>query len=281
MATTTQTRTEPAGAAKKAATKKATATRKPAAKKAAAKKAATKQTTATRKPAAKKVSTKAPAKKATTGASQPSTTAATSRTPLRDRPPRAILEGTGYAITAVLGDVVDLAKDLPSRAENAWEDVNRVAKEAPERARSLRTDAPAKLGSRLSELRDRLATDTDDLLATLERYLDTKAADGREVAERLRQDERVATLLDRTNVSRAQVKAAVTSATKTADVAVEAGRKQIDLARSQAKGAVTIASKTPEAAREASREQADNARTHAKAAVTSVRRTADEVTETL
>lgn len=257
------------------------------------------KSTTKQRPAKKGTTKKAAAKKSTTrkntaGASKnpagatTASTSATTRTPatsapvpLQEREPRMVLEDAGYAVTGVLGDVVDGARHLPTRIEQLWSGMQRTAKDAPKRARSLGAEAPARLDAQLTDLRGRVSRDTGRLVASLEKQLDGKAGDGREVADRLRRDDRVATILERTSVSRSQVKAAVTSATRTADAAIEGARRQLDVARFQAKGAVTSVSRTPDAARSASREQATNARTRTKAAVTSVRKSADEVADTV
>ena len=252
-------------ASKRSTTTKTTAAstaKKPAAKKSATKKAATKST------AAKSSSTSAKA-----------STKSTKRPPLRDREPIVVLEDAGYAVTGVLGDVIDLAKDLPSRAEGFWRQFESTAKDTPKRIKELRTEAPSRFESQLTELRERVAKDSDRFLSSFEKAFDSKAAEGRKLADQVKQDERIATLLERTTTSRSQVKAAVTSATKTADVAFDAGKKQLDVARSQAKGAVTSASKTAEKAREASAGQAKNTKSQAKAAATSVKKSADEIVE--
>ena len=241
-------------------------------KKTAAKKPATKATAA-KKPAAKKAATK----KAT--AAKKTTETTPKVTPLREREPVVLLEDAGYAVTGVLGDVIELAKGLPTRAESLWKNVEGTAKDTPKRVKELRTEAPSKLETQLTELRERLAKDTQRLVATFEKGFDAKAAEGRKLADQVKQDERIATLLDRTTTSRSQVKAALTSATKTADGAIEAGRKQLDVARSQAKGAVTSASKTAEKAREASKDLAENTKVQAKAAATSVKKSAEEVAD--
>jgi hypothetical protein len=251
----------------------ATATQKTTTKKTATKRPA-KKSTASTKPSAKAPAKKAPAKKA--AAKKPATP---SRLPLREREPIVVLEDAGYAVTGVIGDVVEFAKTLPGRAEGLWRDVEDSAKDAPKRAKELRTQAPTKLESQIAELRERLTKDTERLLASFEKVFDSKAAEGRKLADQVKKDERIATLLERTATSRSQVKAAVTSATKTADVAIEAGRKQLDVARSQAKGAVTAATKAPEKAREASEPQARAAKSQAKAAATSLKRSAEEVAE--
>lgn len=257
-------------ASKRSTTTKSTATastaKKPAAKKSATKKAATKSTAA-----------KSSTKGSTTTAQ--ASTKSTKRPPLRDREPIVVLEDAGYAVTGVLGDVIDLAKDLPSRAEGFFRQFESTAKDTPKRIKELRTEAPTRFESQLTELRERVAKDSDRVLSSFEKIFDSKAAEGRKLADQVKQDERIATLLERTTTSRSQVKAAVTSATKTADVAFEAGKKQLDVARSQAKGAVTSASKTAEKAREASAGQAKNTKSQAKAAATSVKKSADEVVE--
>lgn len=244
-------------------------------KKTAAKKPATKATAA-KQPAAKKAATKkATAAKKTTK----TTTGAPKVTPLREREPVVLLEDASYAVTGVLGDVIELAKGLPTRAGSLWKNVEGTAKDTPKRVKELRTETPSKLETQLTELRERLAKDTQRLVATFEKGFDAKAAEGRKLADQVKQDERIATLLDRTTTSRSQVKAALTSATKTADVAIDASRKQLGVARSQAKGAVTSATKTAEKAREASKDQAENTKVQATAAATSVKKSAEEVAD--
>lgn len=228
----------------------------------------------TKKTAAKRPPAKKSATKKSTSASRTS-----KRAPLREREPNVVLEDAGYAVTGVVGDVVDLARALPKRAEDLLQQVGSTAKDTPKRLKELRSEAPAKLESQVKELRSRVAKDRDRWVSSFEKTFDSKAAEGRKYAEQVRQDERIATLLDRTATSRGHVKAAVTSATKTADLAVEAGRKQLGVARSQAKGAVTAASKTAEKARAASEDQAEITRNKVKAATTSTRRSADEVAE--
>jgi hypothetical protein len=238
------------------------------------KKAATKRPT--KKTTSASTAKKTPAKKT---AKKTATSRAPKRVPLREREPKVLLEDAGYAVTGVIGDVVDIAKALPDRAESLWRQVETTAKETPKRVESLRSEGPTKLESQWTALRGRLVKEGDRFITSFEKVFDGKAAEGRKLAEQVKQDERISTLLERTATSRSQVKAAVTSATKTADVAVEAGKKQLDVARSQAKGAVTAASKAPEKARAAAKPQAEAAKTKAKAAVTSTKKTADKVAD--
>jgi hypothetical protein len=84
--------------------------------------------------------------------------------------------------------------------------------------------------------------------------LDNKAAEGRKVAADVKKDTRVKKILEQTGNSRSQVKAAVTSVRKTADVSLVAGRS-------------------------AGRKQAGNASSQVKAAVTSLRRSGATITD--
>jgi ElaB/YqjD/DUF883 family membrane-anchored ribosome-binding protein len=246
-------------------------TKKATAKKASTAKKSTARSTSTR-PAAKKSTKKATARKQ-----------APKRTPLTEREPSVLLETAGYAAAGIAHDVVELAKGLPTRVGSLRNDAER----APETVRSLRTEVPARVESALTTLRERVAKDADRRLASFERQFDAKAAEGKKLVDDIAKDKRVSKVLDQTSNTRSQVKAAVTSVTKTADVAVDAASKaageQAKTARSQFKGAVTSARKTADVAvdagTKAATEQAGNARSQVKAAATSVRKSADTIAE--
>jgi hypothetical protein len=172
--------------------------------------------------AAKKTAKKTARKKTTstrTTAKRTTTRSAPKKTaPLTEREPKVVLEDAGYAAAGFAHDVVELARTLPSRLE--------------------------KLRS----------TDREALLSQLTTLLDSKAAEGRKVAADVKKDTRVKKILEQTGNSRSQVKAAVTSVRKTADVSLVAGRS-------------------------AGRKQAGNASSQVKAAVTSLRRSGATITD--
>ena len=172
--------------------------------------------TTTAKKTAKKTARKKTTAKRT--AAKTTTKTAPKTAPLTEREPKIVLEDAGYAAAGFARDVVELARALPSRLE------------------VLRT------------------RDTDALLGQLTTMLDKKAAEGRKVAAEVRKDARVKKVLDQTGTTRSQVKAAVTSVRKTADVSLSAGRT-------------------------AGRQQATNATGQVKAAVTSLRRSGATVTD--
>jgi hypothetical protein len=235
---------------------------KTATKKASAKKATTKKSTA------KTATKKSTARKRTT-----------KRVPLHEREPRTLIEDAGYATAGVVNDTVELLRELPSKLQGWRGQATKVAKDAPERVKDLRTEAPAKVESTVKDVRDRVSKDVDVWLKTFEQKFDGKAAEGRKIADELKSDDRVKKVLDQTGNTRSQVKAAFTSVIKTGEVAAEAGKKQVGTATSQAKGAVTSARKTGEAAAEAGKKQASTATTQVKGAATSVRKSAQTVSD--
>lgn len=196
----------------------ATTTKKATTKKATAKKTATKQTT---------------------------TEQATTRPPrLLERDPQVLLEDAGYAAAGVARDALELARSLPSRIEGLRGEVEKAAKEAPERVKDLRSEVPTRVETTVKDVRVRVGKDLQSWLDTLEKQFDTKAADGRRVADSVRSDERVKRILEQTDNTRSQVKGAITSVVKTGTAAGEAGREQADKASSQVKGAATSTRRT-------------------------------------
>jgi hypothetical protein len=233
------------------------------------------------KTATKKATKKAATKKSTAKTATKKSTArkTTKRTPLHEREPRTILEDAGYATAGVVNDTVELLRELPSKVQGWRGQATKVAKDAPELVKDLRTEAPAKVESTVKDVRDRVSKDVDGWLKTFEQKFDGKAAEGRKIADELKSDDRVKKVLDQTGNTRSQVKAAFTSVIKTGEVAAEAGKKQVSTATSQAKGAVTSARKTGEAAAKAGKQQASTASTQVKGAATSVRKSAEAVSE--
>jgi hypothetical protein len=242
-----------------------------------------------------KTTTKKTARKKTTARTSPAkkTTAKRTRTrtpkkpPLTEREPRVVLEDAGYAIAGVASDVVDFAKVLPSKLQGYRGQVVKTADAAPERVRTLAEEAPDKVRTTVIDLRDRVSKDVDGWVKSFEKNFDAKAAEGRKLAEQVKNDQRVQRVLDQTGATRSQVKGAVTSVAKTADVAVEAGRKagknQAESAATQVKGAVSSVAKTAdvavEAGRKAGKKQAETAATQVKGAATSIRTSAATVAD--
>ncbi|MEX2550015.1 MAG: hypothetical protein WD638_07300 [Nitriliruptoraceae bacterium] len=215
-----------------------TATAKTTAKKTATKKSAPKKATAkttAKKTAAKRTAAKKSAPKRATPPPTPR---------LSEREPREVLEVVGYAAAAVASDVVDRARELPTRMTALRSELEKVGEDAPQRFRSLGSEAPAKLSSRFEKLRKRVTADTERALSSLEREVVTRADRGRHVIEEVREDERVARILDQTAATRSQVKAAITSVRRTGDVAAEAAGEQAKTATSQVKAAATSARKS-------------------------------------
>lgn len=276
--------------------------------------------TTTAKKTTKKTAPKASAKKTTKKTAAKTTTAkkaapkkaAKAPTPrLRERELRTVLEDAGYATAGLVGDVVDLARELPNRFEH----LRSEAGEAPEKLKGVR-EVPERLEETIGELRERLAKDADRYLERFEGRFDSKAKEGRKLADDVRKDERVSKLLDQADSARSQLRGAFTSVSKTADVAVETASKQadrvgtqakatattahkavddtvsrakgtvttarkgVDATVSQAKGTVTAARHAAEETVEATEPQAKAAKSQVKGATTSVRKTVEAATET-
>lgn len=277
-ATTASTTTENKPATKKATKKSATA-RKPAA------------TTAARKPATKKATTaRKPAAKRTTTARKP---AAPKTQPLLEREPQVLLEDAGYAYVGLVGDVVELAKGLPARVEKLRDESVDAAEEVP----SLVKATPRMIEHSLVAARERAQQEAERYLAKFEKVFDKKAAEGRKLAEEVKSDERVAAVLRQTENTSQQIRGAVTSVTKTPQVAVDAAHDQAEIAKSQTKAAVTTTRnsvkdirssakaaatsvlKTRDVAVHAAEEQAEIAKSKVKGAVTSTKKSAEVIAE--
>jgi hypothetical protein len=197
---------------------------------------------ATKSTAKKTSAKKATARKSTakkTTAKRTTTKRAPKKPALVEREPRVVLEDTGYALAGVASDVVEFAKVLPSKVQDYRGQFTKTADEAPERVRALAEEAPVKVRATVTDVRSRVTKDLEGWIKSFEKNFDKKAAEGRKVAEQVKKDERVQRILDQTGTARTQIKGAVTSVAKTADVAAEAGRKQAESARTQVKGAAT------------------------------------------
>jgi hypothetical protein len=249
---------------KKTATKKATTTKKATAKapttEAAKRKAAAQKAAATRK------RNRAAAERAKV---------APERAPFAEREPRVLAEDASYAAAGLAVDAVTIVRSATAKLEELRAEARKAADDPAATLRSLTETAPATVTRTVGDVRGRLVAELEAAIAVFEKTFDAKATEGRKLVESLRSDDRVAKLLDQTSSTRSQVKAALTSVTKTADVAVDAGRKQAETATSQIKGATTSVTKTVDAAVEAGRKQAEAARSQVKAAATSVRKSAE------
>jgi hypothetical protein len=219
-----------------AATK--TATKKTSTKKATARKSTAKKTTA------KRTAKRAPKKPA-----------------LTEREPRVVFEDAGYAIAGVANDVVEFAKVLPSKIQGYRGQLVKTADEAPETVKHLAEEAPVKVKSTVADVRTRVTKDLEGWVKSFEKNFDSKAAEGRKVAEQVKKDARVQRILDQTGNTRTQLKGALTSVVKTADATVEAGRdagrKQAENALTQVKGAATSVRKSAETVADAAAETAE------------------------
>jgi exonuclease VII large subunit len=143
--------------------------------------------------------------------------------------------------------------------------------------RNVANEAPTAATKTVENVRHKLIVELEAAIRVFERTFDEKATEGRQLVDSLKQDTRVNRFLDQSESTRSQLKAALTSLTKTVDVAAGAARKQADTASSQVKGAVTSVGRTVDVATEAAKKQADTAVTQVKAAATSVRRSAETV----
>jgi hypothetical protein len=211
------------------------------AKKTTAKKATARKSTAKKTTAKRTTATRAPKKPA-----------------LTEREPRIVLEDAGYALAGVANDVVEFAKVLPSKLQGYRGQLVKTADEAPDRVKHLAEDAPDKVKSTVTDVRSRVTKDLEGFVKTFEKGFDEKAAEGRKVAEQVKKDGRVQRILDQTGSTRAQLKGALTSVLKTADVTVAAGReagsKQAENAVTQIKGAATSVRKSAETVADAAAE---------------------------
>jgi hypothetical protein len=217
-------------------------------------------TKTTKKTTAKKATArKSTAKKTTAKRTAPKRTAP-KKPALTEREPLVVLEDAGYALAGVANDVVEFAKVLPSKLQGYRGQLVKTADEAPERVKHLAEDAPVKVKSTVTEVRSRVTKDLEGFVKSFEKGFDEKAAEGRKVAEQVKKDGRVQRILDQTGNTRSQLKGALTSVAKTADVTVEAGRqagrKQAENALTQVKGAATSVRKSAETVADAAAETA-------------------------
>jgi hypothetical protein len=269
MATTTETTTETTttesteAAKRKAAAQKAAATRKRnQAAEARKRKAAAEKAAATRKRNAKA------AEKAKVSPE---------RAPLADREPKILAEDASYAAAGLAVDAVTLVKSAIAKLEELRDEVQKAAGDPAGTVKNVTENGPATVTRTAHDVRGRFVAELETAVANFEAQFDTKATEGRKLVESMKKDDRIAKLLEQSSSTRAQVKAALTSVTKTVGAAVGAGRKQAETASSQIKGATTSVTKTVDVAVEAGRKQAETAKSQVKAAATSARKTAATV----
>jgi hypothetical protein len=278
MATTTAKKT----ATKKTATTKATAatpTTEAAKRKAAAQKAAA---TRKRNQAAEARKREAAAQKAAATRKRNEAAAqrakvSPERAPIVEREPRILAEDASFAAAGLAVDAVSVVRHASAKIDELRAEVKKAAGDPAAAFKSLSETAPATVTRTVGDVRGRLVAELESAIAVFEKTFDAKAIEGRKLVESLKSDDRIAKLLDQTSSTRSQVKAAVTSVTKTVDVALGAGRKQAETATSQVKGATTSVTKTVDVAVEAGRKQAETAKSQVKAAATSVRKSAEAV----
>ncbi|MEX1163501.1 MAG: hypothetical protein WEB03_07970 [Nitriliruptor sp.] len=265
MATTTDTKTTTTteAAKRKAAAEKAAATRKKnQAAEARKNKAAAEKAAATRKRNAAAAKREKVAPK---------------RAPIAEREPRIIAEDASFAAAGLAIDAVTLVRHATTKLEQLRAEVRKAASDPAGTFKGYSETAPTTVTRTVGDVRGRLVAELETAIAKFEKTFNSKATEGRKLVEALKNDTRVAKLLDQSSNTRSQVKAALTSLTRTVDVAVDAGRKQAGTATSQIKGATTSVTKTVDVAVDASRKQAENAASQVKAAATSIRKTADAI----
>lgn len=200
--------------------------------------------------------------KAATAKSTAKTTNKKPAVRLHEREPRLIAQDGAYALAGVTHDAVAFARSLPDKLEALRTEAPAKAKElretAPDRAKATQGNLKAKvhnqrvhLEAQVRDIRERTNKEFDGRLKGFEKDFDKKAKQGSKVVADLRKDERAQRIetqlnrvLDQAKNTRSQVKAAITSLRRTADVAIEAGREQADTAKSQVKAAATSARKT-------------------------------------
>jgi hypothetical protein len=279
MATTTTKATT-----KKATTKKATTASKSPSTEAAKRKAAAQKAAATRKrnQAAEARKRQAAAEKAVATRKRNEKRAEEekvdpTRAPLAEREPRTLAGDASYAAAGLALDAVTIVRNATSKLEELRTEVRKAAGDPGATVKNVTETGPATVTRTAQDVRGRLVAELENAIASFETQFDTKAIEGRKLVEALKEDPRVAKLLDQTSNTRSQVKAALTSMSRTVEAAVAAGRKQAETASSQVKGATTSVTRTLDVAVGAGRKQADTARSQVKAAATSVRRSADTV----
>lgn len=266
MATTTT--------AKKTATKK-TATTTTASTDAAKRKAAAQKAAATRK--RKAAAEKAAATRKRNAKAAEKAKVEPKRAPLAEREPKILAEDASYAAAGLAVDAVTLVRHAIDKLEELRTEVSKAAGDPAATVKSVTENGPATVTRTANDVRDRFVAELETAIANFESQFDTKAIEGRKLVESMKKDSRVAKLLEQSATARSQVKAALTSVTKTVGAAVGAGRKQAETATSQVKGATTSITKTLDVAVEAGKKQAGTAVSQVKAATTSVKKAAESV----
>ncbi|MEX1177513.1 MAG: hypothetical protein WEB09_03540 [Nitriliruptor sp.] len=199
------------------------------------------------------------------------------RAPIAEREPRTIAGDASYAAAGLAVDALTLIRNANAKIEQLRTEVRKAAGDPVATFKGVSEAAPSTVTRTVGDVRGRLVAELETAIAQFEKTFDSKATEGRKLVETLKNDTRIAKFLDQSGNTRSQVKAALTSVTKTLDVALGAGRKQAETATSQIKGATTSVTRTVDVAVEAGRKQAETAATQVKAAATSVRKTAETV----
>jgi hypothetical protein len=252
----------------------ATTTKKTATKKATAKTSSTPTAEAAKRKAAAQ---KAAATRKRNAAAAKRAKVSPERAPIAEREPRILAEDASFAAAGLAVDAVSVVRHASAKIDELRAEVRKAAGDPAATFKSLSETAPATVTRTVGDVRGRLVAELESAIAGFERTFDAKASEGRELVESLKNDDRIAKLLDQTSSTRSQVKSALTSVTRTVDVAVGAGRKQAETATSQIKGATTSVTKTVDVAVEAGRKQAETAKSQVKAAATAVRKSAEAV----
>lgn len=211
--------------------------------------------------------------------------------PVRTRQPRVLAQQAGLAYVGVISDVVTRAAKVPTALPRTREDAAKTARTGLDTASNV---FRANFDARIKD--GRLATqhllerpEVKRVTTTFEPVVEQAKNTRSQVRAAVTSVTRTATkaneaATEQAGNARSQVKAAVTSTGKSLNTFVDSGRKGIDTAVessrkqagdtvSQVRGALTSVTTIGDAAVTAGRKQADNARSQVKAAVTSTRKT--------
>ncbi len=213
--------------------------------------------------------------------------------PVRTRQPSVLARQAGLAYLGLVCDVVTRATKVPGALPRTREDAARTARTGVDTAA---TTFRAGFDARIKD--GRLATqhllerpEVKRVTTTFEPVVKQAKNTRTQVRAAVTSVTRTATkaneaATEQAGTARTHVKGAVTSTGKSLSTFVESGRKGLDTAVessrkqagdtvSQVRGAVTSVTNIGDAALTAGRAQAGNARTQVKAAVTSTRKTVD------
>jgi hypothetical protein len=250
-----------------------------------------KKSTAEKSTAKKSTAKKSTAKTSTPKKSSAARKPAPSAPRLHEREPKVIVLDATYATAGIATEVISRVKGLPARIEAVRTDLPQRLEQTldglrdvptgagPDRAKAAGGELKAKVRSQrvqveaqvrdlrtkaereLDARRQKVTRELDDRIRTFESSFDQRAEEGRRVTAELQKDQRVARaeeqlkrVLEQTDNTRSQIRAALTSVKRTTEVAREAATKQAETAKSQVKAATTSVKKSAGAVLDAGKE---------------------------